>query len=262
MKRCAIVATHHKTGTAWMSSTFKRICKVRKIRFVHMDIDPVVAEGECAPPVVFFSGHANFRNYPWLRDSDYPIFHLIRDPRDVVISGMHYHRKSKERWLHVPQDEFDGLTYQQKLNSLPDERTRLEFEMRNSAARTVASMLRWNYNDPRSYECKYEELIADVEGELFARICTHLGFGPKELIRCKGGFMRNSIFGEKKKRKGRTLHIRSGDPQQWPCAFNRELGKAFLAAFGDALVRLGYEQDDHWVDRLSEQKPDQRAAAT
>ena len=70
------------------------------------------------------------------------------------------------------------------------------------------------------------------------------------------------IVFKKKKRKGRTLHIRSGDPQQWPCAFNRELGKAFLAAFGDALVRLGYEQDDHWVDRLSEQKPDQRAAAT
>jgi hypothetical protein len=43
---------------------------------------------------------------------------VIRDPRDVIVSGANYHCKADEPWLHIPEKRFGGLTYHQKINSL------------------------------------------------------------------------------------------------------------------------------------------------
>ena len=44
--------------------------------------------------------------------------HMIRDPRDVIVSGYFYHLWTDEAWAHVAHDEFAGKSYQQHLNSL------------------------------------------------------------------------------------------------------------------------------------------------
>jgi hypothetical protein len=250
MKGCAIVATHHKTGTAWMSSTFQRICKVRKICFHSLDRSGPNELMDCNVPTIFFSSHSNFEGFTELQSDNYPVFHLIRDPRDVLISGMHYHRKAKEKWLFAPQAEFGNIGYQEKLNSFAIERRRLQFELDYSATRTIAGILRWNYNQSRSFECRYENLIQDTEGMLFASACAHLGFGPKELARCKGGFLRNSIFAKKSRLKGKTTHVRSGDAQQWRSVFDKALAKSFEERFPGALIKLGYEKDASWIEQL------------
>ena len=49
-----------------------------------------------------------YASYPEILDrDDVRIMHLIRDPRDVLISAMHYHRKSTEAWL---QSRFPATT--------------------------------------------------------------------------------------------------------------------------------------------------------
>lgn len=250
MKSCAIVATHHKTGTVWMSSTFQRICKVRKIRFCRIDRSEPVENMDYSVPTVFFSFHSNFDGFPELQSNKYPVFHLIRDPRDVLISGMYYHRKAKEKWLFDSKIEFGTMGYQEKLNSFATERDRLQFELDNSTTKTTSAMLRWNYSQSRSFECKYENLIQDSEGELFAKACIHLGFGPRELVRCKGGFLRNSIFAKKPRLKGKITHVRSGHAQQWRSVFDKTLAKSFEERFPGGLVKLGYEKDASWIEQL------------
>jgi hypothetical protein len=174
MKHRALIATHHKTGTAWMTSTFRDICSHLKIRFVNLHVEQIDSFSEAAPPIVLIHTHG-FSKMSWLLEGERDrIFHLIRDPRDVIISGMHFHLVAKEPWLHVPKRKFGGLSYQVKLNNLFDDKQRYLFEMQNT--RTIHEMLRWDYDRPRSFECRYEELIEDLRSNLFFRIATHLGF--------------------------------------------------------------------------------------
>src|SRR5437764_4734607 len=116
MNRCAIVATHHKTGTAWMGGTFTAICSALDISFLKLRNADPPPQSSMHPPLVLFQPHSNFDGSEWLLESpEYRVLHLIRDPRDVIISAMHYHRVAKERQLHVRRRKFGDLTYQEKI---------------------------------------------------------------------------------------------------------------------------------------------------
>lgn len=249
MNRCAVVVTHHKTGTVWMSSVFRAICRTLDIRFYHLEGEELPLSNQIGPPAVLFSGHpARLNRAPWLIENpEHRMFHLIRDPRDVIISAMQYHRKAKEIWLHVPQQQFSGATYQQHLNSLPDDSARLLFEMDHSAGKIIRSMHRWNYGRRSSIECKYEQLVADKAMRLFSRIISHLGFETHEFGICWRHFWRHSLFGRK---STASEHINSGEARQWSRVFTQELGQEFLRRFGDVLIALGYEFDNSWLTEL------------
>src|SRR5256885_3315342 len=133
MNRCAVIATHHKTGTVWMRDAFRGIAHDLTINFVYLARKSPVRNAKLLPPVIVLNDQSDFTATPWLLDGpDQRILHLVRDPRDVLISAMHYHRVAQESWLHVPRKGFGGLSYQQKLNSLPDDSSRYLFELKHS----------------------------------------------------------------------------------------------------------------------------------
>jgi hypothetical protein len=173
------------------------------------------------------------------------IFHLIRDPRDVIISGMHYHRASKEAWLHQPEDRFDGLTYQQKINSLPDDTSRYLFQL--SHMKAIDRMLAWPMGRAECFECRHESLIGDRNGRTFARALDHLGFDKAESAIALDLYRETHILNGA---KSDGVHVRSGVARQWPGVFDRTLAAAFIDRFGEALITLGYEPDNSWFDRL------------
>jgi hypothetical protein len=249
MNRCAVIATHHKTGTVWMRDVFRGIAHDLKIRFVYLARKSAPKNTSLAPPAVLLNDHADFTAMPWLLDGpDQRILHVVRDPRDVLISAMHYHRVAQESWLHVPRKAFKGLSYQQELNGLPDDGARYLFELKHSAGRTIEKMCSWNYGAKNCFECRYEDLATDLEMKLFTQIVAHLGFVGDELEICRTNFWKNSLFGERG--TDDSLHVRQGAARQWPGVFDRELATRFLDQFGRALVMLGYERDHSWIDRI------------
>ncbi len=90
-----LVGTFHKSGTVLMQSIWAQACRSMGIAIWMMN-------RHSKPPnpnwQVAFHYDSEF--------GDLPLQHLhrglivIRDPRDLLISGMHYHRKSQELWLH------------------------------------------------------------------------------------------------------------------------------------------------------------------
>ena len=245
MNRFALVATHHKTGSVWMRTVFRAIARNLSVPYVSLSNPRPGAPDQPPFPAIVFSDHSDFSKWPYpLEDERCRIFHLIRDPRDVLISAMHYHRTAKEKWLLKPRDSFQGMSYQEKINSLPDDRSRYLFEMERSAGRVIRDMLNWNYNRPNCFECKYEEIVGDREMRIVTNILRHFGLEGGELETSLRAFWDNSLFGALQ--GGQSVHIRSGERRQWPSVFDDVLQEEFLSRFPDALVRLGYEKDNSW----------------
>lgn len=234
-----IVCTHHKAGTVWMGSTFKSLAHKLGVPLVNLRTAAVEQSGT---PMIIIDPGSRWYTLGLEHPSD-RVFHLIRDPRDMVISGMHYHRTANEPSLHKPRQVLGGKTYHEALNALPDDRARLLFEMDRARGSSLRAMMHWNYARPESFECRYEELIEDSDATLFASACSHLGI--KKLKKAKRCFLKHSLFSRSKKR---PEHARNGAPRQWQSVFDRALAQEFDSRCGDILIALGYETDHSWVD--------------
>ena len=191
---------------------------------------------------VYFENHSNFD----LDHFDYPYrgIHMIRDPRDIIVSGCFYHQHANESWLQVTSEKFGGLSYQQKICSYETLSEKLSFEMNNSARSGLTKIQQWNYSNMNFMEIKYEDLIADKNLELFSSMFKFLGFPDKNMSTLLDIAWTRSRFSGKVKNSN---HIRDGSACQWPKYFNRRLAKCFVRDYGDLLIKLGYEKNNDWV---------------
>ncbi|HXX49509.1 MAG TPA: hypothetical protein VEN47_14865, partial [Myxococcota bacterium] len=110
---------YHKVGTTWFSRVLRDVAATHGMRFaigleygaIHRletarDIDVFVDPG-C---------HVAF-------DAIGPFVgsHMLRDPRDVVISGYFYHRWTRETWANIPMAQYRNMTYREYLNYVDQE---------------------------------------------------------------------------------------------------------------------------------------------
>lgn len=255
--RLLCVGTHHKTGTIWMRRVFRAIARELGLlyQFVHRAIrlDALPQQGRA----ILFNWSSRF-SPELLNNKVTRILHLIRDPRDVLISGMKYHQIAPlagEEFLHKPRHDLNGKTYQQHLKSLPDDTEKLMFEMHNKHRETLTEMLDWDYRNQNCLELRYEDLMLDKGCHLFEKFLRGFGFRADEIAKGKQIFWNNSLFGGLAKPDQRddriALHVQSGAIAQWQTALPREVAEEYLHQHGDDLIALGYENDKNWLDRLA-----------
>lgn len=232
-----LVGTHHKTGSSWMRGIFSKLCETFQWTFYAGEQEFLPRQFE-----VFFNNHSRFAP----ADIHEPCrgVHVIRDPRDRIVSGCFYHQKSSEGWLHVKRPEFGGLTYQEKINSYATLDEQLLFEMEHAGRRGIEEMLSWEYHQPGFYEARYEDLIQDYDLRKFHDIFAFLGIPGEILPESLRIAYDNSLFSGNHRR---SVHIRSGQPGQWVSYFKSRHRERFRELFGDALTILGYEPDHAWV---------------
>jgi hypothetical protein len=249
MRYNIVVATHHKTGTVWMDGVFKAIAGDLGVRYINFRTEYGRLKELVRSPFVLFCYDSDFGDHAALLDQqDVKIVHLIRDPRDVVISAMHYHKASRERWLHEPIPGYDDLTYQRALQRLPTRFEKYVFEMENSSASTLRDMAQWHYGRANCFEARYEDLRQDSGLAYWRQITAFLGLDAAEQTVANRRFWQNSLFGGLS-RLG-NQHVRSGAVAQWRREFTPELAQAFLNRFPGLLQSLGYETSDAWVREL------------
>jgi hypothetical protein len=250
MKYSVVVATHHKTGTVWMDGVFKAIARELDVEYVDFRPQHGRLTEALRKPFILLNYDSNFREYAYiLNRDDVRVLHVVRDPRDVLISAMHYHKRSSESWLHEPVPGYDNVTYQRRLRALPTKFDQYVFEMEHSTAGTLGDLLKWQYGRANCFEARYEDLRQDVQLSCWKRISAFLGFDEREQQIASRCFWQNSLFGGLSRIGNK--HVRSGDIAQWKCEFTRDLGYAFLTRFPDALQSLGYEVDNGWITNLA-----------
>lgn len=257
--RIFCIGTHHKTGTLWMRAVFNALAEAIGVASHPVFRGTGLQHVPEADRVFLTSWSSAFQDA--LHDlPDARFLHVIRDPRDVLLSGMRYHLTSEdagEDFLHAPRNDLDGRTYQAHLRGLPDAAARLDFEMGGKHAETLAEMLAWDFARPNRIETRYETLRADVDGTVFREHLRDLGLPEPEVALGVDIFWRNALFGGlagARAARARVIrHVADGSVAQWRTGLPRAVARRYAERHGEALVTLGYE--DHptaWLGALSD----------
>ena len=238
---------HHKVGTVWFQRILSTVAGFYGLRFAE-----VPASYGIAPPapgvgsdidIVVFDRANDFRPEDALGRA-YRGSHLIRDPRDVVVSGYHYHLRTDEAWVRVPKERWGGLSYQAFLQSV-DEHDGVMAEIDRSARFSLADMGRWSYGRPEILELRYEDVVRDKGGDVHPAPPV---LRPERRRRGAGDDHRQSVQPTPAARRRAPLdrHVRSGEPGEWRRYFGDDHVARFKELTGDLVVRLGYEADSGW----------------
>jgi hypothetical protein len=174
--------------------------------------------------------------------------HIIRDPRDMLISGYFYHLKASESWCHyqdptnedwavvnaqVPENLPAGTSLKDYLESVSiEEGLAAEMDLRQFH---FDNMLDWPTDDERVLTIRYDELMGN-EAETFRRIYDFYGFVPQ--TRWAAAHYANKYSITSAHRHG--SHIRNPKAGQWKRHFTPDLERMFNERFGALLEKYGY----------------------
>ena len=195
------MSCYHKCGTVLFSKTLRRICGHFGWRYAEVyqqcyslpsRYDVVLLAHSLATPEIMAKMHKGI--------------HIIRDPRDIIVSGYLYHLRCSEPWCintdldpsgdlvfpKVPtfmsmatRDEqveylnsLNKMSYQENLNAR-DRDEGLLYEMERFGQWTINCMRTWDYTQENVMELKFEDLLANYQ-DSFAAIFAWLDFSPKQ----------------------------------------------------------------------------------
>jgi hypothetical protein len=246
-----IHCSYHKVGTFWFAKVLRAVAREFDLDFSSLNQGDSPQALHPRSILLYQHSQVDLESLPAFRGS-----HLIRDPRDVVVSGYHYHLWTKERWANtpikflpkfkeiLPIKGIDDLTYQEYLNSLSREEG-MRTEMLRATATVIKRMANWDYKNPYFLELKYEQVIQD-ERNAFLSLFRHYGFNDAAVTECVDIAMNYSITKTRNKRPNGKSHIRSGASSQWVKEFSSSLKEEFKELNGDVLIKLGYEDNNNW----------------
>lgn len=251
--RFLCIGTHHKTGTVWMRKVFREIQRDQGIPFMQCYRAKKLADTAKTGPQIIVNWSSSFP-VELMEMDEARFIHIIRDPRDVLLSGARYHQVApvgNEKFLREKKPEWEGKTYKDYIGSLPSELDKLMFEMNNKHDQTVKEMLAWPYGHANAIELRYEDLIEDRECAVFRKCLEGIDVEGLNIDRAVQSYWNNSLFGGLKEKSNRAariaLHVGSGIKAQWTSKLPRELAEIYEKRYGHALRTLGYEKDVSWV---------------
>lgn len=197
---------------------------------------------------------ASINNHPldFSKLGDYRISRFIRDPRDLIVSGYHYHKRGAEPWCQIKnptkqdwlvvngcmpaqmskEDSFQ--TYLESLNLEDGLIAEIEFRKYH-----LDSMLQWPDDDPRIKLFRYEDIVGNLPN-IFAEIFDFYELSEDEKQHalkqaesfCDGGSNVPKILKQ---------HIRDPSPNQWKKHFTPKVVDFFMERHGSLLEKYGYE---------------------
>jgi hypothetical protein len=270
---------HHKCASTWTHSIVDWVCADAGWKLAYLyDEKPFGDDlaGYVARENIDFVSYVN-ANAKFVNLRDFRGFHLVRDPRDLVVSAYFSHRNS-----HPTQDWPELPAHRERLLQVSkEEGIFLEMEFNRPVLEEMAA---WNYLQDNVLELRQEEFTADpYRGFLqvfgFLGVLDEANFSKKRqlpyLLRAANniwwrqgklpwrrpmnaipaerllGIVHNNRFsnyagGRKKGQADEKSHYRSGKAGDWANHFTPDHVAHFKQLYGDLVVRLGYETAEDW----------------
>ena len=177
--------------------------------------------------------------------------HLIRHPKDLIISGYHYHKKGPELWNrmglswpnfykvsleldHVLNDQEkkmlrQDLTYQQLLETLPFEKGMMIEMVWLKYIKTFNPLI--YYNSPLVQTFRFEKIMEDpVEG--VRKMCRYWQLTEEE----------TTYYCDRAEHYNRnpSYPVRNSSAYQYKEVYTKELNQFFYQQFNHLVERLDY----------------------
>ncbi|MEM1111191.1 MAG: sulfotransferase domain-containing protein [Pseudomonadota bacterium] len=181
------------------------------------------------------------------------MIHLIRHPKDTVISGYHYHMKGPEQWtiepmfrLQIYQLAFEldriysdeekkllnpEMTYQNLLKALPFDKGMMTEMVWLKFIETYNPVP--FYESPLIETFRFEDIVADPVNRV-ANICRSWDLSDREVEY----YSERAAHYERKP----TYEIRDKSPYQFRNCYDKSLDAFFDKHFGSVAARLEYPE--------------------
>ena len=178
----------------------------------------------------------------------YRITRFIRDPRDMIVSGYHYHKRAAEVWCEVkdptekdwetvngriPDGMLPGESYSEMLQRLSvEEGLFAEMQFRE---KHFKGMLTWPNDDPNIMLIRYEDIIGNEEA-VFSKLLDFYELPAREKARGVKAAIKHSAS----RMQNKNTHIRNPEPNQWKRTFTDETEKRFEELYPGLVEYVGY----------------------
>ena len=267
---------HHKAASTWIADIVRDVCASSGLHYAHVH-NPRGFGGDLRGFVearhVDFLVYANANRKHVAGLEDFRAFHVIRDPRDIIVSSYFSHLHSH------PTDDWPELVEHRRELQAVDKNGGL-YVVIDFLADVLDDIATWDYEDPRILELKMEDLVRAPEQELMGALgflglvreewpgpsggLTHViatarrqhqRLVPFRISKLPTSVMRDAIRRNSfaAKTKGRATgtedvnsHYRKGVAGDWVNHFDAGHKAYFKARYGELLVRLGYESSLDW----------------
>ena len=228
---------HHRCASTWILLVLMSVCDHMGIdikKFAELNDDDLRTIGFIADT------NAEQEHIQALRP--FRGFHVIRDPRDIVVSAYFSHKYSHPmgEWLKEQRELLNQVNLEEGI----------KYSI-NFRSNQFNRMGQWNYHLPNIYETKFEILTCETYDE-FSRIFRFLGLLPQRLSpRILEEILRHHSFkrlteGRERGQEDSQHHYRKGIQGDWVKYFSEENKKYFKRHFGQMLIDLGYEKNSSW----------------
>jgi hypothetical protein len=198
----------------------------------------------------------------------YRAIRVVRDPRDIWVSGYLYHRRCREGWCvntnfdptppigyprvdfsfqHYPEEwkqnyltRLRGVSYQQNLLCRSQEDA-LNFELEGYTGCTLEAMRAWRLQGRDIIDVKLEDIVENFD-DTMRIIFSHLGFQGSECdlaVRLAGS---EDMARMDDATLARNPHIHSRQMSKWRDTLSPAQVATFEQRYGSLITSLGYTQ--------------------
>jgi tetratricopeptide (TPR) repeat protein len=244
---------HHKCGTTWIAQIIDHTCESMGLKAAHHH-NEVGFSGDiiaCRNKQPFDFWCYTNADVTFVRNVPLRGFHVVRDPRDVIVSGyfshLYSHPDAGWNWLKRHR------AYLRSLSKHDGIMAEMEF-----CIRSMANMLTWNYANPNIQEVRFEDIVANDVAQ-FADIFGFLGLFPHKIkmpqiaVAAEKYSFVNLSNGRTPGQQNNLSHYRKGQPGDWRNHFDASHVDYFKRLYNPLLLKLGYETDEDWSHTVPEQ---------
>lgn len=254
-----LVFCYHKSGTVLLGNVMRRVCG--QLDLVMQERFGLVPAIDPAADVVLVA-HSLVGQLP---ERPFRAIRIIRDPRDIWVSGYLYHRHCGEAWcinavpdaqapIGFPQvpmafahrrerwkrgwvERLGGRSYQANL-LMRDRAAGLEFELEGYAGGTLEDMRDWRFGASVA-DVRLEDIAADFDGAM-ARVFGRLGFAAAEVPGLVALAAAEDIGRMDDATVAARPHIHGRGISKWREMLTAEQARGFAQRHGGLLAGLGY----------------------
>lgn len=270
---------HHKCATSWIIRMIRYLCIDLSITYENYH-SPKMFEfdfgGRIKSKKIDFFSYTNADTYYVNQlDNNFLGFHVIRDPRDIVVSAYYSHLNShpSDFWpeLNDHRNYLKGLSIDEGLFYMMGYLDSMTLD--GVTLKLFSNLENWDYERANILEIKFETLVFNPYFHML-EILKFLNLIEED--DSSGGLrklMMGMQFVRKKRKKiliadalriiylfdflrltkGRKRgsedlhhHYRKGVPGDWKNHFNDDHKEHFKKNYNNLLIKLGYEKNSQW----------------